>query len=172
MTLDATVAGPDANSYIDATEADDYAAGDPVSGDAWLAASDDDKDRALIAAANDVDLYRRAGTRYAVDQALLFPRDVDYTGTPAAPFLLADVRRAAYEQAVYLLVNHKLIASAGTRRARALFNFSDDDGSGQPALDPNFGLYAPKMIERLERIGAERRGRPTIRSVPMASSFS
>lgn len=170
MALDATVAGPAANSYLTLAAADAYAANDPISGAEWLAASDAAQEQALIAATADVDLYQRAaGTRYSAAQALLFPRDVDVASSVA--FLLSDVKRATYEQAVYLLVNHELIADAASRRARALFNFSDYDGSGQPAMNPSFGLYAPKMTEYLARIGSGQRTRRTIVSVPYASSF-
>lgn len=171
MTLDSTVAGPDANSYLDADEADAFAATDAVNGDAWLAAEDEAKDRALMAATTDVDLYKRSsGTRYSAVQALLYPRDIDLDDA-AMPILLADVRRATYEQAVYLLRNAKLIADAAARRARALYSFSDDDGSGTQALSPGFGLYAPKMTEYLDRIGSVSRSRRTLGSVPMTSSY-
>lgn len=171
MTLDATVAGDTANSYLEADEADEFAASDTVNGDAWLAAEDEAKERALMAATNDVDLYRRsAGTRYSAVQALLFPRDIDLD-TAAMPILIADVRRGTYEQAVYLLRHAKLIADAASRRARALYSFSDDDGSATQALSPSFGLYAPKMTEYLDRIGSVGRSTRTLASVPMTSSY-
>lgn len=172
MVLDATVAGAAANSYLTVAEADAFAAGDPVSGDAWLAALDDAKERSLIAAAEDVDLYRRAaGVRYVTTQARLFPRSVDWIGTPPVAFVLPDVKRGQYEQAVYLLRYGALIADSQARRARGLYSFSDDDGSGTQALSPDFGLYAPKMTERLDRIGSSGRARMTLVSVPMTSSY-
>lgn len=172
MTLDATVAGDTANSYLEADEADAFAATDAVNGEAWLAAEDEAKDRALMAATNDVDLFKRSvATRYSATQALLFPRDVDIDSSDD-PIILADIRRATYEQGVYLVRNAKLIADAAARRARALYSFSDDDGSATQALSPTFGLYSPKMIEYLDRVGAV--GRATTRtlvSVPMTSSY-
>lgn len=172
MTLDATVAGPAANSYLEADEADAFAATDAVNGEAWLAAADGAKDTALMAATNDVDLFKRSvATRYSAIQALLFPRDIDVDAMDD-PIILADVRRATYEQAVYLIRNAKLIADAASRRARALYSFSDDDGSGTQALSPSFGLYSPKMVEYLERVGSV--GRAAVRtlvSVPMTSSY-
>lgn len=172
MPLDDTVAGPNANSYIDVVDADAFAAIDVVNGAAWTAVTTEQKEDALQAASADVDLYKRsAGIRYSTLQALLFPRSVDVDATDL-PYLLPDVRRATYEQAVYLVRNGQLIADAAKRRARALFNFSDDDGSGQPALNSSFGLFAPKMTEYLDRIGAAGRGPArTIVSVPMTSSF-
>lgn len=171
MTLDATVAGPDANSYLELEEADAFAETDAVNGEAWLTADEAPKERALLAATNDVDLYKRtAGVRYSSVQALLFPRDTDLDDS-ALPILVADVRRATYEQAVYLLRNAKLLADAAARRARALYSFSDDDGSATQALSPSFGLYAPKMTEYLDRIGAAGRSTRTLVSVPMTSSY-
>lgn len=171
MVLDATVAGPSANSYLTVADADEFAAIDTVNGDAWLAGMSEAKQRALQAATSDVDLYKRsAGVRYSTIQALLFPRDTDLDSL-AVPFLLGDVRRATYEQAVYLLRNAKVIGDAAARRARALFNFSDDDGSGQPALNSSFGLFAPKMTEYLDRIGAAARSTRTLTSVPYTSSY-
>lgn len=171
MALDATVAGAAANSYLTLSDADAYAASDPVNGDAWLAAADDVQERALKAATVDVGLYKRSvGLPYVATQALPYPRGIDVDSLDA-PFLLADVRRATYEQAVYLIRNGKLIADAAARRARGLYSFSDDDGSATQALNPAMSLYAPKMMEYLDRIGAAARSFRTLVSVPMTSSY-
>lgn len=171
MALDATVAGSSANSYLTLADAEAFAVADPVNGDAWLAAAVDVQERALKAATVDVGLYKRAaGLPYVSTQALLYPRGVDVDALDV-PFILADVRRATYEQAVYLIRNAKLIADAAARRARGLYSFSDDDGSATQSLDPATSLYAPKMMEYLDRIGAAARAVRTLVSVPMTSSY-
>lgn len=172
MPLDATVAGAAANSYLTIPEADAFASVDPVLGAKWLAATLEEKERLLIAATDDVDLYKKAvGARYSASQARLFPRSTDVTGDPALPFLLPDVKRATYEQAVYLLDNAHLIAQAANHRANGLLNSADGNGSWTAALSPTYGLYAPKMTERLDRIGAAGRSGRFLVSVPIASSY-
>lgn len=172
MVLDATVAGPAANSYLTVAEADDLAATDPIYGDAWLKAALDEKERHLVGATLDVERYRRAsGPRHLATQARFFPRNVDAGGTPAVPFLLGEVRRATYAQAAYVLVNGHLIRDAGSNRASGHLSRSDADGGFTQALSPTFGRYAPDMQEELDRIGAAGRTGRFLISVPIASSF-
>lgn len=174
MALDATVASAAANSYLTIAEADALAHADPVSGPRWLETTlVEDKERALIAATSDVDLYRKhVGERYASTQALLFPRVTDVAGDPAVAFLPLDVKRATYEQAVYLVENAHLIRAAGSQRASGHISRSDATGGWQAATNPTFGLFAPKMVEYLDRLGAApRAGGRYLVSVPIASGL-
>lgn len=148
MPLDATLAGAAANSYLTVAEADALARDDlGTTAERWLAAAVPDREKALIRATREIDLFvaDTGGARYSATQALLFPRAVDVAGTPALPFLHRSIRAAAYSQAAYVLENAKKIDQAATRRARQLLNFSDDDVSGTIALDPAFGLLAPHV---------------------------
>lgn len=173
MALDATVAGAAANSYLTVAEAEAFAATDPVAGAKWLTATLDEKEQLLVAATADVDLYRKSvGPRWLTTQARLFPRLADAVGDPLVPFLLLDVKRAAYEQAVYLQANGHLIAAAASNRASGHLSRSDSDGGWTSAINPTFGLYAPRMTEYLDRIGAAGRTGRYLVSVPMASSYS
>lgn len=173
MVLDATVAGANANSYLTVGEADALAAEDPVHGDAWLMAPLDRREQHLVAATGYVDAYKKsAGERWLSGQALLFPRKVDATGSPLVPFLHRDVKRATYEQAVYLLANAHLIAQAANHRAQGLLSVSQGDGSWTRSMSPSDGLYAPMMREFLDRIGSASRSGRTLISVPIASSYT
>lgn len=104
MTLDATPAGTGANSYATLAEAEAYFQDDPAMYAAWAALSEDDRGRALIAAARTVDRLKFKGRPYDPEapQALAFPRIIgddvyalDADGRPAVP---PPVREAALEQ--------------------------------------------------------------------------
>lgn len=176
MTLDATVAGEDANSYLTVADADALAAADLGRNAAlWL---DDDttdavKEAALQRATREIDgNFPATGrwVRYDADQALLFPRPQDASGAPLTPYIHANLRLATYKQAAYLVANADLIDDAGARRARGLFSFSDSEGGGSVAIDPTFGLLAPEAQAYLSALRAGGRG--TLVSVPIASSYS
>lgn len=171
MALDATIGGATANSYLEVAEADARAANDPISGAAWQKAPLDERERALVAASDDVDTFMRpAGTPFSTAQALLFPRAIDATGTPAIPFLPGLVKKATYEQAAYLLQNAHLIRDGASRRASSAINQSDDDGSVTLSVNPTFGLYAPRMIAALEGIATGGRRAATLTSIPLTGS--
>lgn len=174
VVLDATVAGSAANAYITVAEADVYAEGDlGHDAEAWIAADDEDKAKAIIRATDDIRAYQTAvGTPYATTQALLYPRAIDIVAVVLTPYLHANVKRATYEQAKYVLQNADTIDEAGTRRARGLISFSDDDGSGSMvAVDPSFGLFSPRMRSYLAAVPQATAGRRTITSVPYTSSY-
>lgn len=171
MALDATIAGAAANSYLTVAEADARAANDPISGETWQAAALDEKERALVTATDDVDIFMRpAGSPFVATQALLFPRAIDAIGTPAVAFLPGLVKKATYEQAVYLLANARHLADAASRRARSAINESDGDGSVTLAVSPTFGLYAPRMIAALEGLTTGGRRAATLTSIPLTGS--
>ena len=86
MTLDATVGGTSADSYLDVATADGLAAADiGRAATAWAAASTDSKERSLKRATREIDAYLRSSgiARYSASQSLLYPRAVDVAnGTP------------------------------------------------------------------------------------------
>ena len=169
MALDTTVAGPNADSYISVAEATEFASRS-LSGFAasWTAASAERKENALRQATADVDVHIRSTTPYLSTQRLAFPRDRDYSGDPAAPYIEWRVKQATYEQAAYLLANQKLIDDAARRRARAMFSFSEEDGpSGTIAIDPAIGLFSPAAAALLR--GLAGTGSGGVRSVPIRS---
>ena len=169
--LDATIAGPSANSYLTVAEADGFAQRDlGPEAEAWLAAPEDVKERALMRAATDVDEARPSILiRYTAAQALDFPRDTDWTGSPAVPFIPGAVKRAAYLQAAFVVRNSKAIDDAAGRRARGLYSFSDDDLSGTISLDATLGLFSPRAQRVLASVGGAGVRRSGIISVPMVS---
>jgi hypothetical protein len=171
LALDATVAGSSANAYITEAEADEFARADPVAGDKWLEATTEEKERDLMAAVADLDAHRKPGwLPFDAAQALVFPRSTDAVGDPAVASIPAIVKRATYEQAVYLRVNASNLRDSSGRRARGLVSFADDDGSGAQAIDPTFGLLAPKAVLLLNSLA---RFRPAgIVAVRMRSSYA
>lgn len=145
MPLDTTPGGALADSYLSIAEADAFAnsrmTGYPA---VWLALSAVDKEKALRQAAVDVDIHVHSAPPYSTTQALLFPRESDYIGDPAAPYVHARVKEAAYFQAAYLAANHELLDDAGRRRARQMFSFDEQGGpSGTIAINPLLGRFSP-----------------------------
>ena len=76
ITIDATVGGASANSYITLSEADSNIEGLIIDDDvqAWISATDDNKNRALFTAAVRIDRERFLGARVTNTQALQWPR--------------------------------------------------------------------------------------------------
>lgn len=170
--LVATPGDPAANGYLTVAEADIIAGQQGLGRDeiAWLSADDGDKQKALIRASSEIDTFvGTSGTRYAIDQPLLFPRllDVDAVGDP---YIIPNVRMATYHQAVYVLANAKLMDDAAARRARGLVSFSDDDASGTAAMRVDYGLIAPRAAAYVKALGSV--GLATLRSVPIGSSYT
>jgi hypothetical protein len=170
--LVATPGSPTANSYLTVADADTIALvqGLGEASDAWLAAGNDRKERALIRATAEVDAYiASAGTTYTLDQPLLFPRLYDAVG--GVPYIIPNVRMATFWQAVHLLVNADLLDRANTRRARGMISFSDDDGSGSMvSVKPEFGMLSAQALTYLQAVGRTT-GQATLRSVPIESSY-
>ena len=73
-TIDATIKGENANSYVTLTEANDYFDTSPDSS-TWTNKTDDQKKRALISAARWIDTLVFYGDRCDDGQALKFPRN-------------------------------------------------------------------------------------------------
>ena len=76
ITIDATVGGASANSYITLSDANSTIEGLIIDDDvqAWISATDDNKNRALFTAAVRVDRERFLGARVTSTQALQWPR--------------------------------------------------------------------------------------------------
>lgn len=179
MALDSTVAGTNADSYLSVADADALAAADlGPEADAWRALSNampadvEQKERALKRATREIDAYLRSGwARYVSGQALLFPRLIDYRGTPAVPFVPTDIQRATYEQATFVLKNKDVLDYARTRRARDVQSASEpnlafterSDGGTTPVVSDAALLY----LERYRRAGGSRR----IRSARLARGW-
>jgi hypothetical protein len=157
-TLDATVAGALANSYLTVEEADSFATVDIGPGAArWLAASTDDKERALIQATLDVDDRFGANVLWLSTQRLQFPRLVDVSAD--VPFIPDAIRRTTYKQAMFRLVNAQQLADAESRRARGLISFSDQDGGGTLAPDSTdlrFASDALGILDQFQGQGSSR----------------
>lgn len=135
MAIDATVGGPQSNSYVSFAEAEAYFAA-RLRAEAWSASSEADKEKALLTACRHIEAHRlqvhrrpylypgepadTLDRRYDwlaplnADQALSFPRrrDQDHTGTYAVP---QQVREAQCEEALALLTS-----GAESERRRAL----------------------------------------------------
>ena len=73
-TIDATLKGTSANSYVTLTEANNYFETVPDSS-TWTNKTDDQKNRALISATRWIDSFVYYGERCDEDQALKFPRN-------------------------------------------------------------------------------------------------
>ena len=73
-TIDATIKGENANSYVTLTEANDYFDTSPDSS-TWTNKTDDQKKRSLISAARWIDTFIFYGDRCDDGQALKFPRN-------------------------------------------------------------------------------------------------
>lgn len=104
-TLDATVGGSSANSYIDVSTADTLA-DERLQTAEWTAAGTDDKERALIMATRRLEQLRYEGDKTDSSQALKWPRQdaVDENGdeyaTDAIPAL---VQEQVFEVALWVL---------------------------------------------------------------------
>ena len=72
--LDATLAGPSSNSYVDLAEASAIAQTLPFAAD-WAATPNDDLERALIAATRWLETLNYKGERCTETQRLKWPRD-------------------------------------------------------------------------------------------------
>lgn len=96
LTLDATVGGASANTYADATDADDYLSY-RIGASAWTGYSDDLKAQALVSATRDIDTLDFVGERATDTQALEWPRTgTDYADDVLPPDLIAATCELAF----------------------------------------------------------------------------
>ncbi len=160
MALDSTVAGASADSYLSVAAADLFAAADlGPEVDAWLAAVTATKEKALKRATREIDGYLRTGwRRWVTTQSLLFPREIDYSGTPAVAFVPRSIQMACYEQATYVLKNASVIDNAHTRRAREMQSASEPNVSytERPVDTPSLSDAALVYLDGYRRAGGSR----------------
>jgi hypothetical protein len=174
MTLDATVAGASADSYLTVADAAALAGADMgPEADLWLKATTTtaDKEKALKRATSEIDGYVRSGwPKYSTDQALTFPRSIDTASD--VPFIPADIRRAAYHQAAYVLKNKSVIDRANARHARALSQYSEDGLSGS-VDDDSVNIISPRAMHYLADYGkASKSGPAAMSSARISSGFA
>lgn len=173
MALDTTVGGSAAESYLSVAEADVLAAQSLSAFAAdWTAATETRKENALRQATRDIDTLVPAFDLYADDQALRFPRAVDLDASDV-PYLVGAIRQATYEQASFLLATQTLRDQATKRRARGMFNFSEDDGpSGTIAVDPQLGRYSPEAQRLVRAVVATSTGGAASGSVRILTEYN
>jgi Putative DnaT-like ssDNA binding protein len=170
MTIDAVPGSPTANSYLTVADADAIVAAQGLgrAAEAWTAAIETDKEKALVRATSEIDAHIGvAGTAWSIGQPLLFPRYTDVTA--GVPYIIPNVELATFHQAVHVLHNANQIDDADTRRARGLISFSDDDASGTNSTRPEYGMMSARALAYLGAIRAT--GVATLRSVPIASTY-
>lgn len=173
MTLDATVAGASANSYLTVAAADALAESD-MGPEAvkWLDANTTvvERERALKRATREIDGYVRTGwLPYAGTQALRFPREIDAASGVA--YIPSDITMATYHQAAYVLKNANIIDGANARHARALTQFSEPNISG--SVDDGVNIISPRAMHYLtgfEKASASKGG-SGVRSVRLSGGF-
>jgi hypothetical protein len=73
VTIDATVGGATANSYVTLASANSYMEG-RLNATTWDDATDDEKNRALVEATHELEVQPWDGTRVTTTQALAWPR--------------------------------------------------------------------------------------------------
>ena len=114
-SIDATVGGASANSYVTVAEATSYFEG-RLNASEWSGASDDEQIRALIMAARRIDQEVYVGRSYDDDQAMQWPRTGVYDpndriyGTDEVP---ERVKRGQLELALALLQTTDLLEDTG-----------------------------------------------------------
>jgi hypothetical protein len=156
MALDVTPGGSASDSYLSLADALSYAQSDlGLFADAWVAADDPTREKALRRATRDIDRWVGSTTdAYSTTQALAFPRWED-TDDAGLPIIVVPVEQATYEQAKYVLSNAEVIDNAATRRARALTTFTEPNVSGQLAEGLSYGRLAPEAERLLSGEGFE-----------------
>lgn len=174
MTLDATVAGALADSYLTVEDADALAEADMgPEATRWLDANTTvaERERALKRATREIDGYVRTGwPKYTATQALRFPRSIDVASDVA--YIPADITMAAYHQAAYVLRNAAVIDKANARHARGLSQFSEPNVSGS-IDDESVNIISPRAMHYLsgfEKASPVRGG--GMRSVRLGSGFA
>ena len=115
-TIDATLQGASANSYVTLAEADAYFETVPDDSD-WTNKTDDKKNRYLISATRYLDGLGYFGTRCSTTQALSWPRK-DYTVDTVeikCTFVPDEIKIATFELARALANNpNALVSTRGT----------------------------------------------------------
>lgn len=174
MALDATVAGASADSYLTVAAADLLAADDlGPEAERWTAPSTTvlEREQALKRATREIDAYVPTGyPPYATTQALVFPRSIDVVS--GAPVIPSALKRAAYHQAAFVLLNAGTIDRASQRHARNLSQHSETGTSGTQGEDAS-SVMSPRALHHLAGVGLVSRSRiaGTVHSARVASGF-
>lgn len=169
MTLDATVGGAAANSYLTVAEADVFASADL--GPAvvrWQGATADRKAAALMRATVEIDLALGMYplVRLSTTQALTYPTVDDApAGTPVLPLR---IKRATYAQAKHLNANIEAMDAALKRQAKGMLSESEPNYS--------YSRDASPMSFLSEEAQGYLSGEPShgarVRSIPVATALS
>lgn len=177
LVLDTTLAGTNANSYIDQDFADSYWSGHYSSTKAalWAGMSDDQKTTLLISSTRIIDTARYTNLlpyseymmhydyrshkimditqtmepcKYYYYQKLQFPRNLDLDPTTGALFIPIQVQMAVCEQAIYLLSFDESVLSA---RLQGLGSDTLSVGKGQLHTSQTYTTsgttFAPMAME-------------------------
>lgn len=104
VTVDATVGGANANSFITVADADTIA-NNMLNVTDWSDATTDDKSRALIMATTDLNPLEWVGTRATTTQALSWPRiDAEINGRPIEDTEIPrEIKQATFDLALSIL---------------------------------------------------------------------
>lgn len=170
MTIDTTVAGTSADSYLTVAAADLFAAADlGPEVTTWLAAVTGDKEKALKRATREIDGFLRTGwSMYLSTQALLFPRSLDVSGS--TPFIPRKVQLACYEQATFVLKNAAVMDNARTRRARDVASASEPNIAFSEKTAGETPVMSDAALLYLEGYGVAG-GSRGMRSLRVSSGF-
>ena len=167
MTLVATPADAEANSYLTVEDADALAGDDlGPEAQAWLDALADVKERALKRATWAP--FDRTAQRLS---HLRFPREVD-TDAAGDPIIPREVELATYQQAIYLVRNARAIAAAATRAAQGADSMSEENHSwSQRSGGSVLCDRAQHYLTGFAVAPASRGGAGSLRSVRVGSGF-
>jgi len=86
LTLDSTYGGKYANTYLLLAAANTLIEDTVLRAEAWAAADDTTKNKALVQATRHIDSYNFSGNRYYYNQRLIFPRVPSQTSWGIGPY--------------------------------------------------------------------------------------
>jgi len=135
LVIDATSAGTSSNSYITLADAEIYFES-RLNITEWTAATDDEKNRALVTATRIIDQNSFVGYRYTTTQALKFPRTgvPDYDSVVFVDGVIPEpIKDAQCEIALAALTSD--LAESGSYGAVTVSGISFDDNSSSSALN-------------------------------------
>jgi hypothetical protein len=122
-TIDSTLGGVSANSYVTIAEADAYFDGDAVNFAAWDALDTDEKTRALITATRTINSLSFIGEIYTAEQALKWPRY--YPPETDGQTIPEDIKIATYSTAlgVHQSISDESAAKRATLRSQGVTSY-------------------------------------------------
>jgi len=179
ITIDNTISGEFANSYVDTSYADDYwrMHFSTIKAEQWAALSDDQKTILLVNACGITETARytvsvelpsyalhydsktqlvrsfntsRTPVKYAYNQNLQFPRNFDVSTTTGDTYIPDSAMRAQCEQALYLLT---LDESGMASRLQGVVRDQMSIGKGQISVSQEYAaagsMFSPIALEIL-----------------------